>query len=162
MPVTVSFNKPRTDYYDGEPLIIQFSVRSNCFVHLFELDGNKVTVLYPLPGNHKMAVPGKTQTIDAIGNSPLGVGRQPSKFLWVVLLNSNSNLLEESDRKQGSENYGLLNISTDTLMERIDSIAKDDPLKIIHVAMDGPIATKPAPAPEPKSSADSGQQTQTQ
>ncbi len=160
MPVTVSFNKPRTDYFEGEPLIIQFRTRSDCYVHLFELDGNKVTLLYPMAGNQVLAKPGETVTIQTIGDRPIGVGKQPSKFLWVVLLNSKDQLLQDSDRKQDNDNIGLLNISTDDLMERIDTIAKEDPQKILHVAMDGPVATKPAPAPEPKSSADSGQQTQ--
>ena len=90
------------------------------------------------------------------------MGKEPSKFLWVALLNSRDQLLDDSDRKQGNDNIGLLNISKDELMDRIDRIAKEDPQKILHVAMDGPVATKSAPAPEPKSSADSGQQGQTQ
>jgi hypothetical protein len=51
---------------------------------------------------------------------------------------------------------GLLNISTDELMDRIDRIAKEDPQGILHVAMEGPIATKPVPVTENKSSAESG------
>ncbi len=165
MPVTVSFNKPRTEYFDGEPLIMQFRTRSDCFVHLFEIDGSKVTLVYPMAGNQVVAKPGETVTIKTIGDRPIGVNKVPSKFLWVVLLNSRDQLLEDSDRregKQGNENIGLLNISTDELMDRIDRIAKEDPQRILHVLMDGPVATKPAPAPEPKSSADSGQQGQTQ
>ncbi|MBA3993272.1 MAG: hypothetical protein C0469_07075 [Cyanobacteria bacterium DS2.3.42] len=157
MPLTVSFNKPRNEYFVGEPLIIQFRTRSDCFVHLFELEGNKVTLLYPMAGNQVISKPGETITIKTVGENPLGVGKEPSKYLWVLLLNSKDQLLEDSDRKQGNENIGLLNISTDELMDRIDRIAKEDPQKILHVAMDGPVATKPAPAPEPKSSAGSGQ-----
>ncbi len=162
MPLTVSFNKPRTEYFDREPLIIQFRTHSDCFVHLFEIDGNKVTLLYPMAGDQIVSKPGETVTIKTIGDSPIGVGKEPSKFLWVLLLNSKDVLLEDSDRKQGNDNIGLLNISTDELMDRIDRISKEDPQKILHVAMDGPVATKPAPVPEPKSSAGSGQQNQIQ
>ncbi|HIA52475.1 MAG TPA: hypothetical protein EYN91_10365 [Candidatus Melainabacteria bacterium] len=162
MPISISFNKPRTDYYEGEPLIIQFNTTSDCFVHLFEIDGNKVTLIYPEAGSQVLNKAGHQAYVKTIGDRPIGVGKEPSKFLWVVLLNSKDRLLEDRDRKQSDDNIGLLNISTDELMDRIDRIAKEDPQGILHVAMDGPIATKSAPAPEIKSSADSGQQTQTQ
>lgn len=161
MPVSITFNKPRSDYYYGEPLIIQFRAHSNCFVHLFQLEGSKVTLLWPLAGAEPMATPDKPNTIDSIGSHKLGVGNEPAKFLWVVLLNPKDRLLEDSDRKPNQENLGLLNISTDELMDRIDRISKEDPQKLFRVSMDGPIATKPAPA-EPKSSADAGQENQTQ
>ncbi|HNB20815.1 MAG TPA: serine protease [Candidatus Melainabacteria bacterium] len=160
MPISVSFNKARTDYYEGEPLIIQFTTASDCFVHLFEIDGNKVTLIYPEAGNQFLNKAGHPAYVKTIGDRPIGVGKEPSKFLWVVLLNSKDHLLEDRDRKQGDDNIGLLNISTDELMDRIDRIAKEDPQGILHIAMDGPIATKPAPASEIKSSAESGQQTQ--
>ncbi len=155
MPVTVTFNKPRTEYFEGEPLIIQFRTRSDCFVHLFGVEGNKVTLIYPMAGNQVLAKPGQAVTIQTIGDSQMYVNKDPLKFLWVVLLNSNDQLLQDSDRKQDKDNIGLLNISTDELIDRIDRIAKEDPQKILHVSMDGPIATKPAPASEPKSSAES-------
>lgn len=156
MPISISFNKPRTDYYVGEPLIIQFSTNSDCFVHLFEIDLDKVTLIYPEAGSQVINKAGHQAYVKTIGDRPIGVGKEPSKFLWVVLLNSKDRLLEDKDRKQSDDNIGLLNISTDELMDRIDRIAKDDPQGILHVAMDGPIATKPAPA-QIKSSADSGQ-----
>jgi len=157
-PITVGFDKPRTEYYEGEPMLIRFKAHSNCFVHLFELDGSKVTLLYPpVAGDQVVAVPGESVTISHIGDRQIGVGKDPSKFLWVVLLNSRDQLLQPSDRKQDKENIGLLNLSKDELMDKIERMAKEDPQKILHVLMDGPIATKPKPTVEPKSSADSGQ-----
>ncbi len=162
-PITVGFDKPRTEYYEGEPLLIRFKAHSSCFVHLFEIDGSKVTLLYPpAAGDQVVAVPGESVTISHIGDRQIGVGKDPSKFLWVVLLNAHDQLLQPSDRKQDKENIGLLNISTDELMDKIDRIGKDDPQKILHVVMDGPIATKQKPAAETKSSADSTGQTQAQ
>jgi len=161
-PISIGFNKARTDYYEGEPLIINFQTTSDCFVHLFEIDGNKVTLLYPEAGKQMINKPQYPVYVKTIGDRPIGVGKDPSKFLWVVLLNSKDRLLEDRDRKAGDDNMGLLNISTDELMDRIDRIAKEDPQGILHVAMDGPIATKPVPVSENKSSAEPGPQAQTQ
>lgn len=159
LPLTVTFNKPRTEYYEGESLIMQFRPRSDCFVHLFELDGNKVTLIYPMAGGQAWRIANSTETIDKIGANPIGVGKEASKFLWVLLLKSEDRLLEDSDRKAGNENIGLLSITTDELMDRIDRIAKENPKNILHVAMDGPVATKPAPPAESKSGSEAGQPT---
>lgn len=142
LPLTVEFNKPLNDYAEEEPLQITFHPRSDAYIYLFETDGNKVMLLYPIPGTEAWVKAGQLRTVDHMGVYPMAVGKDPSKFHW-VLLNSDDSLFNELDRQKGNSNIGLLKVEADQLLEKIERMKKKNPGGILHLEMDGPVATKP-------------------
>lgn len=146
LPLTVEFNKPMNEYAEEDPLQITFHPRSDTYVYLFETGDNKVKMLYPIPGTEAWVKAGQLRTVDHMGSYPMAVGKDPSKFHW-VLLNSDDSQFNELDRQKGNSNIGLLKIETDQLLEKIERIRRKAPGGILHLEMDGPVATKPkAPA----------------
>ncbi|HEY9787255.1 MAG TPA: hypothetical protein V6D17_17830 [Candidatus Obscuribacterales bacterium] len=142
MPLTVSFDKPANEYHDRDPLAITFRTRSDCYVYLFQVvDDKDVLLLYPFKGSLPWVKAGTPQTIEKLGGMKLAVSRDPAKLHW-VLLNFDAKLynnLEEAD----PDKTGIVKLSSRELFERIDKLQRKDPDKVLHLVMNGPVATLP-------------------
>lgn len=138
-PLHVSFNKPLDGYREDEKFSFNFQPRTDCFAYLFYLDGDKAMVLYPFPGQNALVKAGQLNSVGQLGpNLWLLVTREPSKFHWVLLKND-ENLFHDSERVEGQE--WMLKMTPDQLKKRIEQITAKDQAKVLHLIMDGPIAS---------------------
>lgn len=141
LPLSVSINKPLDQYKVDDPFFFSFTPRSDSYVYLFNLDGDETMLVYPLAEQNAWST--ATSHVQMVGeispNRYMLVTKEPSKFHWVLLKDKKA-LYEDTERVKGDPM--ALNVPTGEMLKRIENLRKNDPSKVLHLVMDGPIASK--------------------
>ena|GEM_PF-497120 len=156
-PIEVKFNEPVDGYYLGQEVTITLTPRSDCYLYLFYVEGDRAWIFYPPPATKFDTITrgGSFRVIDGYGVNYIRADDKGE--LHLLALKFKGSPVKEDEAAKVDTQQCELPLTATELMSRIEELQKNNPHTVLYQVLDAPRGTKPRPAdaPDPAKSAES-------